>query len=47
MLGQAYEKLGEKDKALECYRKAVAARAHNPPAAYAIPFAKKRLASSS
>ena len=44
LLGQTYEKLGEKDKAIESYRKAAAATAHNPPAAYARPFAKKRLA---
>jgi tetratricopeptide (TPR) repeat protein len=46
LLGQTYEKLGEKDKAIESYRKAASAIAHNPPAAYAVPFAKKRLASS-
>lgn len=45
LLGQTYEKLGDKDKALESYRKAGAATAHNPPTAYAVPFAKKRLAS--
>jgi tetratricopeptide (TPR) repeat protein len=45
LLGQTYEKLGEKDKAIEFYRKAAAASAHNPPTAYAVPFAKKRLAS--
>lgn len=45
LLGQAYEKLGEKDKALESYHKAAAATAHNPPAAYAVPYAKKRLTS--
>jgi tetratricopeptide (TPR) repeat protein len=45
LLGQTYEELGEKDKAIESYRKAGAATAHNPPAAYAVPFAKKRLAS--
>lgn len=45
LLGQTYEKLGEKDKAIESYRKAAAGIAHNPPAAYAVPFAKKRLAS--
>lgn len=44
LLGQTYEKLGEKDKAIESYRKAAAAIAHNPPAAYAVPFAKKKLA---
>jgi tetratricopeptide (TPR) repeat protein len=45
MIGQTYEKLGDKDKALECYRKASAAIAHNPTAAYAVPLAKKKLAS--
>jgi Flp pilus assembly protein TadD len=44
LLGQAYEKLGEKDKAMECYRKAAATSAHNPPAAFARPFARKKLA---
>jgi tetratricopeptide (TPR) repeat protein len=43
LLGQAYEKLGEKDKAMECYRKAAATTAHNPPAAFARPFARKKL----
>jgi tetratricopeptide (TPR) repeat protein len=45
MIGQTYEKLGDKDKALEYYRKASAAISHNPTAAYAVPFAKKRIAS--
>jgi tetratricopeptide (TPR) repeat protein len=43
MIGQTYEKLGEKDKALDYYRKALTAVSHNPAAAYAIPFAKKKL----
>jgi len=43
MIGQTYEKLGEKDKALEYYRKASTTISHNPPAAYAVPFAKRRL----
>jgi tetratricopeptide (TPR) repeat protein len=43
MIGQTYGKLGEKDKALEYYRKASTASSHNPPAAYAVPFAKKKL----
>jgi len=43
MTGQTYEKLGEKDKAMEYYRKASMAGSHNPPAAYAVPFAKKKL----
>jgi tetratricopeptide (TPR) repeat protein len=45
MIGETYEKLGDKDKAFEYYRKASAAVAHNPAAAYAVPFAKKRIAS--
>ena len=44
LLGQAYEKLGQKDQAIEWYRKAAAARSHNPPGAYSIPHAKKKLA---
>jgi tetratricopeptide (TPR) repeat protein len=43
MMGQTYEKLGEKDKAMEYYRKASTASSHNPPAAYAVPFARKKL----
>lgn len=43
LLGQTYEKLGEKEKAMECYRKAAATTAHNPPAAFARPFARKKL----
>src|SRR5215831_9181815 len=44
LLGMTYEKLGQKDKATEMYRKAYSmAMAHNPPAAYARPFAKKKL----
>jgi tetratricopeptide (TPR) repeat protein len=43
MIAQAYEKLGEKDKATENYRKASTASSHNPPAAYAVPLARKKL----
>jgi len=43
MMGQTYEKLGQKEKAVEFYRKASTASSHNPAAAYAIPFAKKKL----
>ena len=43
LMAQTYEKLGEKDKALEFYRKAAATTAHNPAGAYARPFAKKKL----
>ena len=45
MIGQTHEKLGDKDKAIEFYHKASAAIAHNPPAAYAVPLAKKKIAS--
>lgn len=43
LLGQTYEKLGDKDQAMECYRKASMTHAHNPPAAYARRFARKKL----
>ncbi|HVW10396.1 MAG TPA: hypothetical protein VHC90_17535 [Bryobacteraceae bacterium] len=45
LLGQTYEKLGQRDNAMEQYRLAAAANGHNPPAAYGIPFAKKKLGS--
>jgi len=45
MIGETYEKLGDKDKALEYYHKASIGIAHNPAAAYAVPLAKKKLAS--
>ena len=44
MVGQTYEKLGDEKKAVEYYRKASTAIAHNPAAAYAVPLAKKKLA---
>ena len=43
LTAQTYEKLGDKDKALEFYRKASSATSHNPPGAYAVPFSKKKL----
>jgi tetratricopeptide (TPR) repeat protein len=43
MIGQTYEKLADREKSLEYYRKAAAAISHNPTAAYAVPFAKKKL----
>lgn len=39
----ALEKLGRKEEAMELYKKAAATRGHNPPAAYAVPLAKKKL----
>jgi tetratricopeptide (TPR) repeat protein len=43
LIGQTYEKLGQKEKAMDYYRKAVQVTSHNPPAAYARPLAKKKL----
>jgi tetratricopeptide (TPR) repeat protein len=43
MIGQTYEKIGDKLRALEYYRKASTAISHNPAAAYAVPFSKKKL----
>jgi len=43
MMGQTYEKLGDKEKAIEYYRMVLAATFHSPPAAYAVPFARKKL----
>jgi tetratricopeptide (TPR) repeat protein len=47
MIGQTHEKLENKDKAIEFYGKASGAISHNPVAAYAVPFSKKKLASLS
>jgi tetratricopeptide (TPR) repeat protein len=43
LMGQAYDKLGDRTKALECYREAARTTAHNPPAAFAKPFATNKL----
>jgi tetratricopeptide (TPR) repeat protein len=45
LIGQTYEKLGDKEKAMDYYRKAAATTAHNPPAAFGRPFATKKLKS--
>lgn len=44
LMGKAYEGLGQKEKAVEQYEKAAAATAHNAPAAFARPYATKKLA---
>ena len=44
LMGMTYEKAGQADKAKEYYQKAYdLATAHNPPAAFARPFARKKL----
>jgi tetratricopeptide (TPR) repeat protein len=43
LIGMAYEKSGDQAQATEWYRKASAVRAHNPPAAFAKPFTRKKL----
>jgi tetratricopeptide (TPR) repeat protein len=43
MMAETYEKLGDKDKAMESYRKAAATTAHNPAGAYARRVAGKKI----
>ena len=43
LMAQAYEKLGDRENADALYKKAAATTGHNPPAAYARPFAAKKL----
>lgn len=43
LMGMAYEKAGDKAQAMEWYRKASNAGAHNPPAAFARLFTRKKL----
>ena len=43
LIGMTYEKLGDKEKAMDWYRKASDVGAHNPPAAFAKPFTRKKL----
>ncbi len=47
LIGMTYEKLGDAGKAQEAYRRAAEVRGHNPPAAFAKPFTRKKLAKSS
>lgn len=46
LIGMAYEKLGDKEKATEMYKKAAGVRGHNPPAAFAHSFTRKKLGAS-
>ena len=43
LMAQTYEKLGDKEKALDYWRMAAKSKAHNPVGAYAIPLARKKL----
>jgi tetratricopeptide (TPR) repeat protein len=43
LIGMTEEKLGNREKAMEAYRKAAQTTAHNPPAAFARPFARRKL----
>jgi tetratricopeptide (TPR) repeat protein len=43
LLAQAYEKLGQKDKALDYYRKVLASTTHNPTTAGSRPEAKRKV----
>ncbi len=44
LMGMAYEKQGNRVMAMSFYRKAAATTNHNPPAAFARPFATRKLA---
>ncbi|HVW85478.1 MAG TPA: hypothetical protein VHB50_12395, partial [Bryobacteraceae bacterium] len=43
LLGQTYEKLGDRENALAAYRRAASNNAHNPPNAYARRFTRGKL----
>ena len=43
LIAQSYDKLGDREKALEYFRKAASTTAHSVPAAFARPFAKAML----
>jgi tetratricopeptide (TPR) repeat protein len=44
LIARTYEAIGDRAQAIEFYRKAAAATAHSAPAAYAQPFARRKLA---
>jgi len=43
MIGETYEKLGQEAQAMDYYKRASTSSAHNPPNAYAHPYAIKKL----
>jgi tetratricopeptide (TPR) repeat protein len=44
LLGESYEKSGDRSQAMDYYRKVLTSNAHNPTNAFARPLAKKKLA---
>ena len=44
LLGMTHERQGKKDRRRRCTKAYDLAPAHNPPAAFARPFARKKLA---
>jgi tetratricopeptide (TPR) repeat protein len=44
LIARTYEKMGEKAKAAEYYKRVLASTAHNPTNAFARPLAKQKLA---
>jgi tetratricopeptide (TPR) repeat protein len=44
LIGESYEKSGDRSQAMEYYRKVLASNVHNPTNAFARPLAKKKLA---
>jgi tetratricopeptide (TPR) repeat protein len=44
LLGESYEKSGDRSKAMDYYRKVLASNAHNPTNAFARPLANRKLA---
>lgn len=43
LIGMTYEKLGDASKAQQAFRVALDTHAHNPPAAFAVPYARKKV----
>lgn len=46
LLAQSYEKSGQKDQAMELYKKVLTINAHNPTGAFSRPLAKEKVGSS-